>query len=139
MTDRKPLDPQLKEPNSAFQDHMGYRLTHWEEGYARLEQPIEPFLMNRAGIPHGGNYATLLDTAMGFCGTYTGDPGKLNLALTMSLTVNFVARAEGDLLIAEANLTGGGKRTFFAEARVLDQTGRVVAQGSGAFQRREAV
>ena len=133
-----PLDPKLKEPNSAFQDHMGYCLTHWDVGYARLEQPIAHFLMNRAGIPHGGNYATLLDTAMGYCGTFTGDPQVRDLALTLSLSVNFVAVPDGDALTAEAHKTGGGERTFFAEARVLDKNGQVIARGTGAFQRRKS-
>ncbi len=135
---RQPLDPKLIEAHSAFQDHLGYRLTHWGEGHARLEQPLAPFLMNRAGIPHGGNYATLLDTTMGFSGVYTGDAHRKAIALTLSLTVNFLTQPEGDVLIAEAETVGGGRRTFFAEGRILDQNGRVIARGSGTFQRRES-
>jgi uncharacterized protein (TIGR00369 family) len=137
VTERKPLAPALNESISAFQQHMGYRLTHWEKDFARLSQPLEDFLMNRVGIPHGGNYALLLDTAMGYCGIYTGDPEKRVQALTLSLTVNFVAQARGDVLIAEGKVVGGGRRTFFAEGRVFDEEGRLVAQGAGTFQRRE--
>lgn len=138
MKSRKEIDPRLIEENSAFQDHLGYRLTHWEEGYARLEQPLAPFLMNRFGVPHGGNYSVILDTAMGFSGVYTGDPEHRVYALTLSLNVNFIAMAGGETLHVEAECVGGGKRTFFAEGRVFDDTGRLVATGSGTFQRRES-
>lgn len=134
----KKVAPELVEEFSAFQAHMGYRLTHWDDGYARLEQPLTANLMNRIGIPHGGNYGVILDTAMGFSGVYTGDPKRRLFALTLSMTVNFIAPAEGELLIAEAEEVGGGNRTFFAEGRVLDDKGRVVARSTGAFQRRES-
>ena len=131
------IDPKLIEANSAFQDHMRYRLTHWGDGYARMEQPLEPYLMNRMGIPHGGNYGVILDTTMGFSGVYTGDPDRRIFAVTLSINVNFVAVAKGEKLIVEAESTGEGKRTFFAEGRVFDGSGRLVARGTGVFQRRE--
>lgn len=137
MKGRKEIDPKLVEKPSAFQDHLGYRLTHWDEGYARLEQPLAPFLMNRISAPHGGNYGVLLDTAMGFSGVYTGDAENRLFAVTLSLNVNFVAMARGEMLFAEAECIGGGRRNFFAEGRVFDDSGRLVATGSGAFQRRE--
>ncbi|SHH60212.1 PaaI family thioesterase [Cognatishimia maritima] len=138
MTEKMtPINPELIEGQSAFQTHLGYQLTHWGEGHARLEQPLSPFLMNRIGIPHGGNYATLLDTVMGFSGVYTGQKNRRLFAITMSLTVNFVAQPDGDTLFAEGRVVGGGNRSFFAEGRIFDENGVVVAHGSGAFQRRE--
>lgn len=131
-----PLDPALDESPYALQQHLGFRLTHWDNDFARLEQPIVPHLMNRAGIPHGGIYATLLDTVMGFAGCYTGDAGHKKLALTLSLTTNFLSRPKGNILIVEGRRIGGGAKTFFAEGTVLDETGEVIARGSGAFKYR---
>jgi len=135
---RQPVGPELIGKKSAYELHLGYRLTHWDEGYARLEQDIAPFLMNRTNIPHGGNYAALLDTAMGFAAGYTGVPNHPATVLTLSMNVSFLAVAEGDVLAVEGEVVGGGRKTVFAEARVLDGNGRVVARGSGTFQRREA-
>ncbi len=131
-----PLDPALDEAPYALQKHLGFRLTHWDEDFARIELPIEHYLMNRAGIPHGGIYATLLDTVMGYAGCYTGDPAHKKLALTLSLTTNFLSRPKGQTLIAEGTRTGGGKSTFFAESTITDETGEVIARGSGAFKYR---
>ena len=101
-----------------------------------MELPLTPVLMNRQGLPHGGMHATLLDTAMGFAGCYTGDPERAQMALTLSLTVNYLGQAQGALLIAEARRTGGGKSTYFAEATVRDETDSVIATGTGVFRYR---
>jgi len=124
------------EPPSGFQTHMGYDLTAWETDFARVELPLGPHVMNRQGLPHGGLHATLLDTAMGFAGCFTGDPDRRQMALTLSLTVNFLGQAQGCRLIAEARRTGGGKSTYFAEATVRDDTGALVATATGVFRYR---
>jgi uncharacterized protein (TIGR00369 family) len=127
-----------QEPPSGLQTHLGYELTAWERDFARVELPLAPHLMNRQGLPHGGIHATLLDTAMGFAGCYTGDPDRRQMALTLSLTVNFLGQAQGDRLIVEAHRTGGGKSTYFAEATVRDETGTAVATGTGVFRYRRS-
>ncbi len=127
-----------QEPPSGLQTHLGYELTAWERDFARVELPLAPHVMNRQGLPHGGIHATLLDTAMGFAGCYTGDPDRRQMALTLSLTVNFLGQAQGDRLIVEAHRTGGGKSTYFAEATVRDETGTAVATGTGVFRYRRS-
>jgi uncharacterized protein (TIGR00369 family) len=130
------IDPALLEEPSALQTHLGYRLTEWRADFARVELLLTPVLMNRQGLPHGGMHATLLDTAMGFAGCYTGDPDRAQMALTLSLTVNYLGQARGEVLIAEARRTGGGKSTYFAEGEVRDETGALIATGSGVFRYR---
>jgi hypothetical protein len=68
------LDPTLREGAYPLQAHLGSSLTGWREGWARVELPVADVLGNRQGLVHGGVHATLLDTAMGYCGCYTGDP-----------------------------------------------------------------
>jgi len=136
MSDK--IDPALLEDPSALQTHLGYRLTEWRTDFARVELPLTPVLMNRQGLPHGGMHATLLDTAMGFAGCYTGDPERAQMALTLSLTVNYLGQARGALLIADARRTGGGKSTYFAEATVRDETGGLIATGTGVFRYRRS-
>ena len=132
------IDPRLVEDSYPLQQHLGFSVTAWKPDFARVEVPLNETLMNRQGLPHGGVHATLLDTAMGFSGVYTGDPKRRLYALTLSMTANFIAPARGELLIAEAEVAGGGRQTFFAEGRVFDSEGRVIAQSTGTFQRRES-
>ncbi|MCR8724087.1 PaaI family thioesterase [Frigidibacter sp. ROC022] len=133
-----PRDPILGEEIYPLQRHLGFRMLDWRPDFCRFELPLQPFLMNRYGIPHGGIHATLLDTAMGFAGCYTGDPDRPQLAMTLSLTVNFLGQAKGERLIAEARRTGGGARTFFAEGMVTDDAGAPVASGTGVFRYRSS-
>jgi uncharacterized protein (TIGR00369 family) len=130
------LDPRLVEPDYPFQTLVGFRMTGWAPDWAQFVLPIEEKLGNRYGILHGGVYAVMLDTVMGFCGCYTGDPDRKQLAMTLSMTTNFVAQPEGRRLIAEGRRVGGGRRSFFAEGTIRDDTGRLVTTGSGVFRYR---
>lgn len=130
------LDPRLVEPPYPLQTHLGIEMTAWSDGAATVELPIQPFLGNRQGLPHGGIHATLLDTAMGYAGCHTGDPGRKQNALTLSLTVNYVGQAKGTRLIASGHKTGGGAKTYFAEGRLTDDQGTLVATATGVFRYR---
>lgn len=132
------LDPALVEDPFEFQNLLGYCITDWSEGYARWELPITEKLGNRYGLTHGGVYASLLDTTMGFAGCYTGDPEKRLLGMTLSLNVNYLGQPKGKVLIAEGHKTGGGRKTFFAEALISDDTGARIASGTGVFRYRSA-
>ena len=116
------LDPALIEAPYPLQSHIGFKITAWQPDYARFELPLEPYLMNRYGIPHGGVHAMMLDTVMGFAGCYTGDRDKPQLGMTLNLNVNFVGQAKGKLLIAEAKVT--------------DDQGNSIATGTGVFRYR---
>lgn len=133
------LDPALREPRYALQEHLGFELTGWSDGWARVEMALGPELMNRQGLPHGGIHATLLDTAMGYAGCYTGDPEKRQMALTLSLTVNYTGRPAGRHLVAEGRRVGGGRSTYFAEATLRDDAGVELARASGVFRYRPAL
>lgn len=117
-----------------FQKLVGFRIVAWSQGLARVELPVTEKLGNRYGIPHGGVYATILDTAMGFAGSWVPEGAEKRLAMTLSLNVNFLAQPKGDLLIAEGRRTGGGARVFFSEGRVVDDDGTLVATGTAAFR-----
>jgi uncharacterized protein (TIGR00369 family) len=119
-----------------LQHHLGFVLTDWSEDYCRLELPLEAFLMNRQGIPHGGVYATLADTAMGYAGCFAPKGAPPRWAMTLNLSVNYLAQCKGDLLIATANRTGGGRKTFFANASISDNLSTKIASATGVFRYR---
>ncbi|MCH2163226.1 MAG: PaaI family thioesterase [Marinovum sp.] len=127
-------DPTAWEGHYAFASHIGMELTQWASGFAQVELPIVDHIKNRHGLPHGGVHASLLDTAMGYCGCYTGDPEAPQLCLTLNLNVNYIGVAKGARLIAEGRRTGGGKSTFFAEGEIKDDFGNLIGQGTGVFR-----
>ena len=129
--------PDLIEDSYPMQRLIGFHMVDWSEGYARFELPLRAELMNRYGIPHGGLYAVLLDTVLGYAGSFTGDAVRKQMVMTLSLTTNFLSRPSGRVLFGEGRRTGGGKSTYFAEGTVTDETGVLVATGSGTFRYRK--
>ena len=136
MDDDDHLDPALVEDSYPMQALIGMEMTHWTEGEARFRLPLRPALMNRYGIPHGGLYAVLLDTVMGYAGSWTGDPERRQMVMTLTLTTNFLSRPAGEILIGTGRRTGGGRSTYFAEGTVTDERGTLVATGSATFRYR---
>ncbi len=119
-----------------FQKHLGFILTEWNYGYCHLELPLESFLMNMYGIPHGGIHATLFDTAIGYTGCYSNDPSDPRFTMTLNLGVNFVAKSKDDKLLVDAKQTGGSRQIYFAEGRATDNHGSLIATGKGTFRYR---
>lgn len=141
MTDapaKTPSNPDSIHPDSPFQRFIGFRRTAQEEGVIRLELTMRPELENPLGIPHGGVHAAMLDSAMGWAGTWAGDDTPVRKSVTLNLNVSYLATpantGEATLLIAEGRKVGGGRKVFFSEGELRDQTGRLLARGSATFR-----
>lgn len=119
---------------SPFQQAMGYRLIDWAEGRALVEYETSPSHTNRTARLHGGVIATLLDTAAGYAGVFTGDPVHRQGAVTLSLTVSFVSAVTGGRILVEGRRTGGGRKIFFAEAHARAEDGTLIASAVGTFR-----
>jgi uncharacterized protein (TIGR00369 family) len=119
-----------------YRQLLGYRMVSFEPDRAQFELTLEHRHMNGDGVPHGGVYASLLDATMGFSGCHTGIPDHRRKAMTLSLSIVFVAPPVGTRLIAVARRIGGGTRTFFSEGQIHDETGLLLAQATGAFRYR---
>ncbi len=123
---------------SPFAELIGYDCTEWREGYAKVTLPVSDDLTNRHGTPHGGVYGVLLDTALGLSGCWVADGDAPVFGMTLSLNVQFLSRPKGGLFITEGFKTGGGKSTYFAEGHVKDETGELIAKGTGVFRYRRS-
>ena len=124
-------------PQGGFADLLGYGLASWREDYAEVTLAVEDRHMNRSGVLHGGVVCALLDTALGYAGTYSADPEVVRRAFTLSLNTHFVGTAAiGQTLTAIGRKTGGGRKIYFCTGEVRDQDGRLVGQGEGVFRYR---
>jgi uncharacterized protein (TIGR00369 family) len=102
------------------------------EGTAKLELPVEEIHLRPGGVVHGGMFATLLDTVMGYA-AYSAAP-KGSEVLTMQLGLNMTATARlGERLIATAKAVHSGRRTAVITGEIRLADGKLLATGSGTF------
>lgn len=122
--------PVLLDP-SRFAGSLGIELVAWSEERAEISMPVTERLLNRNGSVHGGAIMSLLDTACSFAGLTLVDGELKGRVVMASLTVNFVAPANGTSLRAVAAKRGGGRRMFMVMGEAFDDHGRLVATASG--------
>ena len=116
-----------------YQSLLGFRKTLFEKGRARFELELREAHMNFVGIPHGGVYSSMLDSALGAAGCFGGEDTILP-AVTLSLNTSFLGQPKGTRLIAEGHTVGGGRRIYFSEGEVRDDLGNLLARASGTFR-----
>lgn len=118
-----------------FQD-IGCRLLAYGPEQATLALDLQPRHLNNASNMHGGVMATLMDVAMGLCGTWETDPTERRVALTLSMSINFSAPASaGSRVRAIARCRSAGHKVFMASCDLLDDQDRLIAFGEGVFKR----
>ena len=100
-----------------------------------LELTLSEQHMNRRGVLHGGVMATVLDIVCGYACSRAVSPDASAAILTLSLTTHYLAPGTGGRITATGRVTGGGTRTLFAEGRITDDAGTLLATGSGVFKR----
>lgn len=98
-------------------------------GFARVTKTVVPEDANPLGVPHGGVYFTMADTA---CGSAMASHGYK--AVTMNASYNFFRSANvGDCLTAEAREVKHGKTVCVFEVRITDQNGALLGMGTFTF------
>jgi uncharacterized protein (TIGR00369 family) len=141
MTEAKrALNPAYREQLFAIVDaapfvrHMGMRITDIGWGTAAFEMAPAEFRLQPYGVVHGGNLATLIDTAT-FWACYlamgTDDDGLASV----DLKLNYLAPARVEPLRCLARLIKAGKTLFYAEAEVRADGDRLIAHGTSTLMR----
>lgn len=131
-------DQNLAVQNSVtgFFQELGAELLAFQPRRAVIGLTLDKRHLNNAGNLHGGVVATLLDVAMGLCGTHVEDPDERRVAITLSLNVNFSAPAgEGARVRAVATCRKEGHRIFMASCDLLDENDTLLAFGEGVFKK----
>lgn len=113
---------------------LGAELQVWTPGHCRWALKIHPNLLNSQGLLQGGVTATLLDVACGYSGFYHATNEPPPWTVTICLTTNYIRGVRSGVITAEGKKTGGGRSVFFAEARLRDDQGQLIATGSGSFR-----
>lgn len=118
---------------SAMAETMSLRLLSVTDGSATFEGNPSPRYYNPQMRLHGGYVATLIDSALG-CAVQTKLPARIGYG-TIELKVNYVRRIDADTgrLLCTGNVIHSGRTMLTAEAKVVDEHGKLYAHGSGTF------
>jgi uncharacterized protein (TIGR00369 family) len=88
---------------------------------------------NPVGAIQGGFLAAFADSAMG-AASLTHVRAKKVFSANAELKISFIAPARvGATLTCTAEVVGGGQRTAFLEAEIVDEKDRVVARASSTY------
>lgn len=117
-----------------YLEFLGFKLTTWKEGFARLEMPVRPEHRNTVGYLHGGVIASLLDIAGAVAGSY-GVSNQM-VAVTINFNCNFMTPHKAATAVAEGELVRVTKSMFFCQARLNDpEMKRLCATATGTYKR----
>jgi uncharacterized protein (TIGR00369 family) len=117
-----------------YLEFLGFRLTAWKEGFARLEMPVRTEHRNTVGYLHGGVIASLLDISGAVAGSY----GITNdfVSVTINLNCNFMSPHTAATAVAEGELVRITKSMFFSQAKLFDpENKRLCATATGTYKR----
>jgi uncharacterized protein (TIGR00369 family) len=116
-----------------FIKSLGAVVEEWSPDGVILRIPFAEHLTNDGKEFHGGVIGALVDTA-GAAAVWAGhDFDKGLKASTVSMTVNYTGRAQGDLL-GKARCVKRGRDLAFSEIDVEDTNGTLVATGTLVYR-----
>lgn len=124
---------QKRERDSAYlSGFMGLKGEFVGEDEYQFSVPITPFMLNKAGIVHGGITATLADSTMGslinrrLSEAYRG-------AVTAEMKINYISPGRGERIISRAKLLKMGSHLATATCEISNEKNQLIAHASGTF------
>ncbi len=113
---------------------LGVVIERYEPDDVLLRLPFREDLTNDGSNYHGGVVATALDTAGGLAAWSGHDFSKGLRAATVSLSVQYLAGADGSDLWAAGRAVRRGRELVFCEMEATDTAGRVLAHALQTYR-----
>lgn len=99
-----------------------------EYGYSKMEIDLKRDHLQPFGIVHGGVFASIIDAA-GFWAVFSEADPNVGMT-TVELKINYLAPAVDGKLVATGNCIRMGKTLGLGEARVENESGKLLAHGT---------
>lgn len=124
---------QKRDRDSAYlSGFMGLKGEFIGEDEYQFSVPITPFMLNKAGIVHGGITATLADSTMGsLINRRLSD--KYQGAVTAEMKINYLSPGTGERIISRAKLLKMGSHLATATCEIKNEKNQLIAHASGTF------
>jgi uncharacterized protein (TIGR00369 family) len=116
-----------------YLEFLGFRLTEWKQGFARLEMDVRPDHRNTVGFLHGGVISSLLDIAGAVAGSY-GIADEI-VSITINQNCTYMAPHRGTTVIAEGELNRRTTSMFFTQSKLMDPANNLLcATAMGTYK-----
>jgi uncharacterized protein (TIGR00369 family) len=117
---------------SSFPALLSMRMNRLEMGAAEFAIDVEPKHRQLMGVVHGGVMAALIDTAA-FWAVYFAIEDETKWLTSVDLKLNYLAPATDGRLIALGFQVKAGRTLCYADARVVDESGKILAHGASTL------
>ena len=114
---------------SPYFELLSMKLVDVGIGYSSLEIDLTRKHLQPFGAVHGGVFSSIVDAAA-FWAVYCGVEDQEAGMTTVDLKLNYLAPAASGKLIASGRQIKLGRTLGYAEAEVLDETGKILAHGT---------
>jgi len=112
---------------------MDFALVEVEKGRAVFEGNPDARVYNPIGSVHGGYAATLLDSACGVAVHSRLEPGQSFTTLELKVSYLRGMTTETGVVRAEGTVISMGRRVAFAEAKLTDASGKLLATATSTL------
>ena len=112
---------------------MDFHLVEVEAGRAVFEGTPGEQVYNPIGTVHGGYAATLLDSACGIAVHSSLAPGQSYTTLELKVAYHKAMTVKTGLVSAEGRVVSFGRRAAFAEGKLTDSQGRLLASATSSL------
>lgn len=119
--------------HAPMEETLGFALVEIGEGRAVFAGTPGPHILNPMGIAHGGYAAALLDSACGIAVLTTLADGQKFSTLELKIAYHKAVDTATGPVRAEGSVLTRGRRIAYAEARLTDASGRLLASATSTL------
>ncbi len=120
-------------PIAPIEKTLNFRLVEIEHGRVVFEGAPEPSVYNPMGSVHGGYTATLLDSACGCAVQSRLEKNQGQTTVELKVSYHRAITKDSGVVRAEGKVLSMGRRVAFAEAKLIDASGRLCASATSTL------
>ena len=118
-----------------YMKHLGMEFVEGREGYAKLRLRFQKENTTAGDALHGGAIASLIDTTGAMAAWTTAEIlSPRYFGSTVGVNVNYLSAVIGEDAFAEGQVLKRGKEIIYADVRVTNAAGKLLAQGTVVYR-----
>jgi uncharacterized protein (TIGR00369 family) len=118
-----------------YMKHLGMEFVEGGDGWAKLRMRYQDENSTAFKALHGGAISSLIDTTGAMAAWTTAEIATPKyFGSTVGINVNYLSGAIGEDIFAEGRVLKRGKEIIYADVRVTNGAGKLLAQGTVVYR-----